>query len=1056
MPGLYNITSNTNVAVTNTTGLYIGNGSSAILNSAQQLLSLLSNNGTVTFTLTSGNTQVEAFATGGTYGNSNVATYLAANNTVVITTQGNITAPYFFGNGYYLTGLTGSSYSNANVAEFLPVYTGNVNAAYYFGNGSGLSGIKGANVTGTVPLATTATYVTGLTSANVTTALGYVPLNSNAASNYGNANVAAYLPTYTGNLVSLTGNVITTANVQGAYILGNGSQLTGVVTNYSNANVTSYLPTYTGNLVSLTGNVITSANVTGAYFIGNGSQLTGITTNYSNTNVAAFLPTYTGNLQAGNISTTGALGNISGANYVNANYFTGNGALLTGITTNYSNVNVAAYLPTYTGNLVSLTGNVTTTANVTAAYHIGNGSTLTNLTGANVTGYVPNASTANTAGLATYVTANAQANITSVGTLTSLTVTGNVTPGGISTAGNVTANYFLGNGSQLTGLPATYGNANVASYLASNSNITIATTGNITAGNISTLGTLGNISGANYVNALYFTGNGALLTGIATNYSNVNVAAYLPTYTGNLVSLTGNVITSANVTAAYHIGNGSALTNITGANVTGTVANAAYATQAGQANNANTATTATYVTGLTSANVTTALGYVPLNSNSSAVSAGLATYVTANAQANITSVGTLTSLTVTGNVTPGGISTAGNVTALYFIGNGSQLTGVTSYSNANVASYLASNSNVTILTTGNISAPNFIATGTTGNITGANFVTANFFVGNGSLLTGIATSTYGNANVASYLASNSAITITTTGNVTTNANVQAAYFKGNGSLLTGIATGPSSYLANASSTLTLAANGYVTFANGAVISSGANPGVSNSEGSIGIGPSSTGGANAYVALASANGENFTTLNNNIYGIGFNSISGPFTFVYFDSSGVIHGAKLEGPLVNGSSNLTLEANGSVTFTNGAAIAIDSNPGLPNSNGSIAMGASPTGGANAFVALGSANNENFTVLNNSIYGIGFNQISGPFTFVYFDSSGTLNSAKLNGALIDPGTGHQFVISNSTGNIETNANMVSTANITAVNFIGNGSQLTGIATSSGGFNPFLLAGM
>jgi hypothetical protein len=56
------------------------------------------------------------------------------------------------------------------------------------------------------------------------------------------------------------------------------------------------------------------------------------------------------------------------------------------------------------------------------------------------------------------VISNAQANITSVGTLSSLSVTGTVT-----TAGNITGNYIFGNGSQLTGLPATYSNSNVIS-----------------------------------------------------------------------------------------------------------------------------------------------------------------------------------------------------------------------------------------------------------------------------------------------------------------------------------------------------------------------------------------------------------------------------------------------------------------------------------------------------------------------------------------------------------------------------------------------------------------
>ena len=60
--------------------------------------------------------------------------------------------------------------------------------------------------------------------------------------------------------------------------------------------------------------------------------------------------------------------------------------------------------------------------------------------------------------------------------------------------GNVTADYFIGDGSQLTGLPPTYANANVAAYLASNANVAITTTGNVTAN--------------------YFIGDGSQLTGI--------------------------------------------------------------------------------------------------------------------------------------------------------------------------------------------------------------------------------------------------------------------------------------------------------------------------------------------------------------------------------------------------------------------------------------------------------------------------------------------------------------------------------------------------------------
>lgn len=123
--------------------------------------------------------------------------------------------------------------------------------------------------------------------------------------------------------------------------------------------------------------------------------------------------------------------------------------------------------------------------------------------------------------------------------------TGEYVTGLVSATGNITGNYILGNGSQLTGLPATYGNANVAANLAAFGSNPISTTGNITAG--------------------------------------------------------------------YFIGNGVALTSITGANVTGTVANATYATSAGSATTAGTVTTA--------------------------------------AQPNITSVGTLTSLNTSGAIT---------------------------------------------------------------------------------------------------------------------------------------------------------------------------------------------------------------------------------------------------------------------------------------------------------------------------------------------------------------------------------------------------------------------
>jgi len=90
-----------------------------------------------------------------------------------------------------------------------------------------------------------------------------------------------------------------------------------------------------------------------------------------------------------------------------------------------------------------------------------------------------------------------------------LDVQGDVTAETLSVAGNITGNYFIGNGSQLTGIMSSYGNANVTTLLADYGSNTISTTGNVTSN--------------------YFIGNGSQLTGLSTSSisngtSNVSIA----------------------------------------------------------------------------------------------------------------------------------------------------------------------------------------------------------------------------------------------------------------------------------------------------------------------------------------------------------------------------------------------------------------------------------------------------------------------------------------------------------------------------------------------------
>ena len=101
------------------------------------------------------------------------------------------------------------------------------------------------------------------------------------------------------------GNITCTGNISGAFILGDGSQLTNLPAgSYGNANVAAYLPTFTGNIAA--GNITCTGNISGAFILGDGSQLTNLPAgSYGNANVAEYLPTFTGNIAAGNI-TSGA------------------------------------------------------------------------------------------------------------------------------------------------------------------------------------------------------------------------------------------------------------------------------------------------------------------------------------------------------------------------------------------------------------------------------------------------------------------------------------------------------------------------------------------------------------------------------------------------------------------------------------------------------------------------------------------------------------------------------------------------------------------------------
>jgi hypothetical protein len=141
--------------------------------------------------------------------------------------------------------------------------------------------------------------------------------------------------------------------------------------------------------------------------------------------------------------------------------------------------------------------------------------------------------------------------------------------------------------------------------------------------------------------------------------------------------------------------------------------------------------------------------------------------------ANVTTLNASSTIGATGNVTGGNIVTGGqvnavgNVTAAYFIGNGSQLTGIdaTAIQNgtANVKTFL--NANVAISSNGNANV--VVVTGAGANVTGTLDVTGNITAGNVSASVGAFTA---NSSANNF----NATTHVTAGNVYANSGTVGA------------------------------------------------------------------------------------------------------------------------------------------------------------------------------------------------------------------------------------------------------------------------------------------
>jgi hypothetical protein len=340
--------------------------------------------------------------------------------------------------------------------------------------------------------------------------------------------------------------------------------------------------------------------------------------------------------------------------------------------------------------------------------------------------------------------------------------------GEITQVGNITVSTIARGNSNVT--IADIG-GNVTTSVAGVANVVIVSnTGQFVSGIVSATG---NISGG------FILGNGSQLTGLPQSYANANVAAFLPVYTGNISA--GNVSVNSAVSAATITSSGtiSATGNITTAgffvgdfagNIVGTITNVPGPGGAVLYNDGtgNVAATAGLVFDNTGPNVLTvdgsysATGAIIASGNIAGgnVTGTLLTGILSTAaQPNVTSVGTLSSLSVTANITGGNLNTGGQVSAtgnirtagFFFVAQDINVGGdVTATSYTGSTASLAGN-----ITGGNIRTGGIVSA--TGNVTG------NYFVGNGSLLTSLVTNTIQNGN-SNVLIGSSA------GNVSINVN----------------------------------------------------------------------------------------------------------------------------------------------------------------------------------------------------------------------------------------------------------------------------------------------
>jgi hypothetical protein len=388
---------------------------------------------------------------------ANISDVIVSNSIQGNAIIGNVSGDF----GYILANATSG---NGNITANNITLTAALSAANVSGNGAGLSAIAGANVTGTVPSATTAGTVTTIAQPNITSlgTLTTLDVQSTVTAVAFTANTGLFTGDGGGlsNIVSAnlvgavafatTANAVAGANVSGAVSFATtanavaGSNVSGAVSFATTANVVAG-----GNVsgevnFSAVANAVAGANVSGTV------ALATLAADATSANAVA------GANVSGEVTNAATANAVAGGNVSGAVSFAGTANAVAGANVS-GEVTFAATANAVAGANVSGQVNFADTANAVAGGNVSGqvafAGVANSVSGSNVSGAVADATTSVTAGT---ITTAAQPNITSTGTLTSVAVTGNTdsgnlnTTGVVSATGNITGGNVLGAGGVFT------------------------------------------------------------------------------------------------------------------------------------------------------------------------------------------------------------------------------------------------------------------------------------------------------------------------------------------------------------------------------------------------------------------------------------------------------------------------------------------------------------------------------------------------------------------------------------------------------------------------------